>query len=346
MGAEAKEHLLQDLESGTASPSRAPVFCLPPFTLLRRKKLLVLLLLVPTVYFLLIYNGNAPSPLASKAGAHVLDTLQQAAPAINELAGKLPIVGHTDDAHLDSEGHLHNALLDTMHVEGTAELSKLKNQLEHDTSTKASTTSKNADLAAQVSELTKFDAKDESVMLLLLALHIKGYQVDDDWQQVYFDRTPLQKGILSLNTGPSNKFTQLLAQVGLPRPKEAANSTAVSSSQFSILEDAHQLYSLSRQDWVSKVRPSLGLTVFSKSYCPYSKKAKALLHSLNATFTVYEVDQRPDAHQLQPLLAKLTGHRTFPTILVRDRLLGGSDDLQDLQSLHALKSILESIGSL
>ncbi len=45
------------------APSRAPIFCLPPFTLLRRKKFLVLILLVPTIYFMLSYNGSAPSPL-------------------------------------------------------------------------------------------------------------------------------------------------------------------------------------------------------------------------------------------------------------------------------------------
>ncbi len=60
------------------------------------------------------------------------------------------------------------------------------------------------------------------------------------------------------------------------------------------------------------MREPLGLTVFSKSYCPYSKRTKALLTSLNATFTVYEVDLRPDAHNLQPLLAQLTRHKTFP----------------------------------
>ena len=94
------------------------------------------------------------------------------------------------------------------------------------------------------------------------------------------------------------------------------------------------------------MRQSLGLTVFSKSYCPYSKKAKALLNSLNATYTVYEVDTRPDARNLQSLLVRLTHHKTFPTILAKDRLLGGNDDLQDLNSIHALPSILESVGAL
>ncbi len=47
----------------------------------------------------------------------MLDSLHQAAPAINELAGKLPIVDiASNDAHVDSDGHLHNALLSTTYT--------------------------------------------------------------------------------------------------------------------------------------------------------------------------------------------------------------------------------------
>ena len=352
MGAEAKEHLLRDLESGVATPPRSsactPSFCLPPLALLRRKKLLVFLLLVPAVYLMLIYNGAATSPLESTAGARMLDALHKASPVINDLAGKVPGIGHHyDDAHLDREGHLHNALLDKLHVEGTSELTALKNKIEHDGSAPSLWASNNVDLALQADEMTNFDPKDESILLLLLALQNNKYAVEDDWEDVYFERTPLGGGIFaSLNSGPKNKFTQLLAQIGLPKPKPTADTKDAAAPAFSILNDAHQVYLLSRHDWVTKVRQSLGLTVFSKSYCPYSKKAKALLNSLNATYTVYEVDTRPDARNLQSLLVRLTHHKTFPTILAKDRLLGGNDDLQDLNSIHALPSILESVGAL
>lgn len=348
MGAESKEHLLpqhqHDLESGAASSSSRGGFCLPPLALLRRKKLLVLLLILPAVYFFL-YS----SPFdASDTRTRVMDALHAASPAINDLAGKLPSIGHHyDDAHLDSDGHLHNALLDTLHVEGTPELTALKNKLEaNGQSAKAAGSS--ADLALQVDAMTKFTPKDESTLLLLLALQDKKYTVEDDWKGVFFDRTPLDSSLFSsLNSGPTNKFTQLLAQVGLPpKPNSTLPIGQVKEEKFSILNDAHQLYSLSRADWVARVRASLGLTVFSKSYCPFSKKAKALLNSMNATYTVYEVDLRPDAHNLQVLLAELTGHKTFPNILVRDRELGGSDDLADLQRIGALHSILQSVGAM
>ncbi|SJX65867.1 related to Glutaredoxin [Sporisorium reilianum f. sp. reilianum] len=311
--AESKENLLHDLESGVASPPPTRSFCLPPLALLRRKKLWVVLLLLPAVYVVLLYNGTATS----------------ASPTINELVGKLPgAMHHYDDAHVDSDGHLHNALLDTLHIEGTAELTALKTKLGHEA-------------AASTSEdvAVKLDARDESVLLLLLALQRKDYAVGDDWQDVFVERKPLGGGVFAqLNSEPDNKFTQLLAHVGLP--------ATATPAEFAILNNAHQLYMLSRQQWARTVRATLGLTVFSKSYCPYSKKAKALLNSLNATYTTYEVDLRPDAHELQPLLAKLTAHATFPTVLARERLVGGSDDLADLQSIGALKSVLQSVGAL
>lgn len=44
--------------------------------------------------------------------------------------------------------------------------------------------------------------------------------------------------------------------------------------------------------WATKHTSRVPFTVFSKSYCPYSKRAKALLSHYRARFDVYEVDQR------------------------------------------------------
>ncbi len=200
--------------------------------------------------------------------------------AINDLAGKIPgIAHHYDDAHLDKEGHLHNALLDNLHVEGTPELTALKNKLEHDAAAAGQALSKsNIDLALQMNEMTKFDAKDESVMLLLLALQDKKYVVEDDWKDVYVNRAPLGGGMFAaLNSGPSNKFTQLLAHVGLPKPPTSANDTVVvdeSTKKFSILDDAHQVYILSRADWVKKVRHRLVSLYSARAIVPSRSELK------------------------------------------------------------------------
>ncbi|SAM85689.1 related to Glutaredoxin [Ustilago bromivora] len=201
-------------------------------------------------------------------------------------------------------------------------------------------------LELDLEEETRFSAKEESILLLLL-LHLLGQQANytlrDDWQDIFIDRTPLDAGILGLLKGePRNRFRQLLSQVGLaPRAQKSRLPAG-----YSILNDAYQVYSLSRGDWVHRMRSSLGLTVFSKSYCPYSQKAKVLLDSLGAVYTVYEVDLRPDSHNLQMALARLTGHATFPTILARDKVLGGNDDLHEYYRTGALEGVLHSVRAL
>ncbi|PWZ03586.1 hypothetical protein BCV70DRAFT_197788 [Testicularia cyperi] len=277
---------------------------------------------------------------------------------INALAGQLPggVVGaasSSDGNTVDAEGHVHNALLDKLHLEGTEELHKLETELT--APGKKTTSAANSKLQAQ--DMIQFDARSESILLLLQALKSPDYAVGKDWRDVFVERKGLPGGLFgTLNSGATNKFTQLLSKVGLgPNPEngdkavaagvkaEDAKAGPVGQGGVHVKDDPLQLYRLVRSEWVEKMRQLQGLTVFSKSYCPYSKKAKALLTSFNATFTVYEVDLRPDAEYLQPLLAKLTDHQTYPTILVQDRLLGGSDDLADLDKLGALKSVLESV---
>lgn len=336
MGAESKEALLpqhtqHDLESGTSSPPGRS-FCLPPLALLRRKKFLVFLLLIPAVYY---FTFSSSYTSASDAGTRMLEALHHPSASINDLAGKLPSLHHYDDAKVDSEGHLHNALLDELHVEGTKELSALKDRLD------ATGAAKDSGMGGlSVEQMHAFTPKAESLLLLLLALQKEDYKVGQDWKGVYLDRTPLETGVFGkLGSAPSNRFTQLLSTLPLP----SHNSTG--EEGFSILNDPLQLYSLNRSQWVQKAREGVGLTVFSKSYCPYSKRAKSLLKGMGAKMTVYEVDLRPDARELQALLGELTGHRTFPTILVRDKLVGGSDDLQDMEKIGALRSMLESVGA-
>jgi len=104
-------------------------------------------------------------------------------------------------------------------------------------------------------------------------------------------------------------------------------------------------YKSSPTSWLSSQRSLSPLTIFSKSYCPYSKKAKNLLHSLGANYQVYEIDLREDGEALQPFLAKLSGHRTFPTVFLQDTLIGGWDDLEKLRQDGILEKLLREAGA-
>ncbi|KAF8608995.1 thioredoxin-like protein [Ceratobasidium sp. AG-I] len=88
------------------------------------------------------------------------------------------------------------------------------------------------------------------------------------------------------------------------------------------------------------------VVVFSKTYCPYSKRAKNLLASmrLKPEPFIVEVDLRDDAETVKALLMRLTGHGTFPNVIVQRKSIGGSDDLVQLHGSGELVKLLGAAG--
>lgn len=104
--------------------------------------------------------------------------------------------------------------------------------------------------------------------------------------------------------------------------------------------------------------------IFSKSYCPYSKRAKALLlqtYTITPAPYVVELDllteALPKSHlheddapaptlgkKLQDLLATLTGRRTVPNIMINAQSLGGSDDIAKMDSEGTLEAHIKKMG--
>ncbi|KAK7052460.1 glutaredoxin, partial [Favolaschia claudopus] len=72
------------------------------------------------------------------------------------------------------------------------------------------------------------------------------------------------------------------------------------------------------------------IMIFSKSYCPYCKRAKALFAKQfpEEKATVFELDEREDGAAIQGYLAEKTGQRTVPNIFVNTKHVGGNDDTQ------------------
>ncbi|KAG2199386.1 hypothetical protein INT47_001568 [Mucor saturninus] len=82
------------------------------------------------------------------------------------------------------------------------------------------------------------------------------------------------------------------------------------------------------------------VVVFAKSYCPYCKKAKALLTSLDIQFASIELDLDPQGADIQDYLLEKTGQRTVPNIFVAQKHLGGSDDLAKANEDGTLQKLL------
>lgn len=99
------------------------------------------------------------------------------------------------------------------------------------------------------------------------------------------------------------------------------------------------------------------VVVFSKSYCPYCRKAKRALSKFlqPEQYVVVELDQLhalPEHDEgrtipedvLQDALERLTGRRTVPRVFIGSKCVGGGDDIDSMAQTGRLKSILEEQG--
>jgi len=85
--------------------------------------------------------------------------------------------------------------------------------------------------------------------------------------------------------------------------------------------------------------------IFSKSYCPYSKKAKAVFAKYKivpAPFIV-ELDLEEGGRELQAKLFDMTGRKTVPNVLISGKSIGGGDDVE---SLHETGKLIETVKSM
>lgn len=82
-----------------------------------------------------------------------------------------------------------------------------------------------------------------------------------------------------------------------------------------------------------------GVTIYSKPDCPFCNHAKALLEARQITYEELDVTNDPG---LLIEMASHTGGRTFPQIVIGDRVVGGYDDLRALDQRGGLLALLQA----
>jgi len=106
---------------------------------------------------------------------------------------------------------------------------------------------------------------------------------------------------------------------------------------------------VSPSEWIDRLMATekeSPLTVFSKTFCPYSLAAKTLLekYDLNPRPFIIEANLRNDSMRIKAYLNRLTGRATFPNLILKAQSLGGYDDLRDYENKHQLEHILDGSG--
>lgn len=101
------------------------------------------------------------------------------------------------------------------------------------------------------------------------------------------------------------------------------------------------------QDELNAILKKGPIIIFSKSYCPYSKKAKHILldlYDISPAPYVVELDLHELGPGLQSLLERMTGRRTVPNVLVNGRSIGGGDDVEALDDEDKLANTISSMS--
>ncbi len=81
------------------------------------------------------------------------------------------------------------------------------------------------------------------------------------------------------------------------------------------------------------------VVIYSKNYCPFCDRAKALLKNKNVAFEERNIDG--NAEEIQKLMEK-TSWRTFPQIFINDEFIGGFDDMNALDQAGKLDLLLKA----
>ncbi|NTS77230.1 glutaredoxin 3 [Catenovulum sp. SM1970] len=81
------------------------------------------------------------------------------------------------------------------------------------------------------------------------------------------------------------------------------------------------------------------VTIYSKDWCPFCKRAKQLLASKGTRFKNIDIEAKPE---LRAEMVSLSGRQTVPQIFINNRHIGGCDDLFALESQGELEPLLNS----
>jgi glutaredoxin 3 len=78
--------------------------------------------------------------------------------------------------------------------------------------------------------------------------------------------------------------------------------------------------------------------IYTTNYCPYCTRAKALLARKGVRFEEIDVTNDPELREKMVRLAG--GRRTVPEIFVDGKLVGGYDELKELDDSGELDALL------
>ncbi|NMP30528.1 glutaredoxin 3 [Thalassotalea sp. M1531] len=83
--------------------------------------------------------------------------------------------------------------------------------------------------------------------------------------------------------------------------------------------------------------------IYTKAFCPFCSRAKALLEHKKVSFVEFKIDENPS---LRPeMIERANGGFTVPQIFIGETHVGGCDDLFALEASKKLDDLLATLSS-
>jgi len=103
-----------------------------------------------------------------------------------------------------------------------------------------------------------------------------------------------------------------------------------------------QLARAAAQELVDNAIAESKITVFSKSWCGYCRRAKSLLREEfpDVEVKIFELDERLDESAILEYLIEKTGQHTVPNVFINSKHIGGSDKLAELHRAGKLAPLV------
>ncbi|CAL5227502.1 g10486 [Coccomyxa viridis] len=152
-----------------------------------------------------------------------------------------------------------------------------------------------------------------------------------------------EKAKEKLGSGDNKK--QSVQTPPAPKPSQYLKEDAQlqSSSQP---KEAKKDVEMSVKEIVDHTIKNNRVVIWSKSYCPYCKKAKQAMFSVAPMdeVEVIELDHHPKGDEIQDYLKDITGGRSVPRVFIGGKFIGGGDDTVAKQKSGELEKLLKAQG--
>ncbi|CAK7896747.1 hypothetical protein CAAN1_04S05622 [[Candida] anglica] len=131
--------------------------------------------------------------------------------------------------------------------------------------------------------------------------------------------------------------------------EESKNANIDSQTPDSLTQDKSDIGSFDPIKELIEIRSMSPVVIFSKTYCPYSKKLKEILndnYQITPAPIIVELDKHAHGKELQEHLADVSDRSTVPNVIVgrSTKSRGGCDDFVALHENGTLLELLKEWG--